>query len=76
MTSGLRFVDLLCRAEDRGALTGSFYAVAYAGMMMPVVVTSIAAVVGSTAVVLGAVALTAASLAYVLRRTTAHLATT
>jgi len=45
-------------------------------MMMPVVVTSIAAVVGSTAVVLGAVALTAASLAYVLRRTTAHLATT
>jgi len=44
--------------------------------MMPVVVTSIAAVVGSTAVVLGAVALTAASLAYVLRRTTAYLATT
>jgi len=76
MTSGLRFVDLLCRAEDRGALTGAFYAVAYAGMMMPVVVTSIAAVVGSTAVVLGAVALTAASLAYVLRRTTAYLATT
>jgi len=42
MTSGLRFVDLLCEPADRGAMTGAFYAVAYAGMTMPVLVASLA----------------------------------
>lgn len=47
MTSGLRFVDIICRPEDRGALTGSFYAVAYAGMMNPLLVSTVNKAVGS-----------------------------
>ena len=50
MTSGLRFVDLITRPEDRGACTGSFYAVAYAAMTMPVVVSTLARPLGFTAV--------------------------
>ena len=46
-TSGLRFVDIICRPEDRGALTGSFYAVAYAGMMNPLLVSTVNKAVGS-----------------------------
>jgi hypothetical protein len=42
MTSGLRFVDIYTDAADRGALTGAFYAVTYAGMTMPVVVSTVA----------------------------------
>ncbi|MGB0148865.1 MAG: MFS transporter, partial [Ilumatobacteraceae bacterium] len=41
MTSGLRFVDIICLPEDRGALTGSFYAVAYMGMMNPLLVSTV-----------------------------------
>jgi hypothetical protein len=50
MTSGLRFVDLITRPEDRGALTGAFYAVAYAAMTMPLVVSTAARAVGFSAV--------------------------
>jgi MFS family permease len=42
LTSGLRLVDLITVPTDRGALTGSFYAVAYAGMTMPALVASLA----------------------------------
>lgn len=42
VTSGLRFVDLLAEPDRRGAMTGAFYAVAYAGMTMPVVVATVA----------------------------------
>jgi hypothetical protein len=50
MTSGLRFVDLITSPESRGALTGAFYAVAYAGMTMPVIVSSVARSAGYTPV--------------------------
>jgi hypothetical protein len=50
MTSGLRFVDTLTRPEDRGALTGAFYAAAYAAMTMPLVVATAGRLVGFTAV--------------------------
>lgn len=42
VTSGLRFVDLLADPERRGAMTGSFYGLAYAAMTLPVVVSSLA----------------------------------
>ena len=35
MTSGLRLVEWITVPADRGALTGAFYAAAYAGMTMP-----------------------------------------
>ena len=50
MTSGLRFVDLITSPESRGALTGAFYAIAYAGMTMPVIVSSVARPLGYTPV--------------------------
>ncbi|MDA2995243.1 MAG: MFS transporter [Actinomycetota bacterium] len=61
MTSGLRFVDIICRPEDRGALNGSFYAVAYAGMMMPLVVSSLKKSVGSYVPILAGVAIVTAA---------------
>jgi hypothetical protein len=42
ITSGLRFVDLLTAPQTRGAMTSAFYAVAYAAMTLPALVTSIA----------------------------------
>jgi hypothetical protein len=50
MTSGLRLVEWITVAADRGALTGAFYAAAYAGMTMPVVVSTIARPIGYTSV--------------------------
>lgn len=41
VTAGLRLVDRLADPARRGALTGTFYAIAYAAMTMPVIVTSI-----------------------------------
>lgn len=41
LTAGLRMVDIITNPADRGALTGSFYAVAYAGMTMPVLVAGL-----------------------------------
>ncbi|MGD9701305.1 MAG: MFS transporter [Acidimicrobiia bacterium] len=46
MTSGLRFVDLITEPENRGALTGAFYAVAYAGMLSPLAASTVARAVG------------------------------
>lgn len=70
MTSGLRFVDMICEPSDRGALNGSFYAASYAGMMMPLVVSSISRVVGSVVPVLAVVTVVTASVALWLRRAT------
>jgi hypothetical protein len=50
VTAGLRLVDLLTGPATRGALTGSFYAVAYGGMTMPVIVASLAGPAGFGAV--------------------------
>lgn len=60
MTSGLRFVDIICRPEDRGALTGSFYAVAYAGMMNPLLVSTINKAVDSFVPILSGIAIVTA----------------
>jgi MFS family permease len=50
MTSGLRFVDLLTDPRQRGALTGAFYAAAYAGMTAPLAASTVARAVGFEAV--------------------------
>lgn len=42
VTTGLRFVDILTAPQTRGAMTGAFYAVAYAAMTAPALVTSVA----------------------------------
>lgn len=46
MTSGLRMIDHIADPKDRGALTGSFYAVTYLGMTMPFFVASAGRLVG------------------------------
>ena len=46
MTAGLRFVDRLADPRQRGALTGSFYAAAYAGMTTPLIASTVARVIG------------------------------
>lgn len=42
VTAGLRLVDRLADPAQRGAMTGTFYAIAYVGMTMPVIVTTVA----------------------------------
>lgn len=46
MTSGLRMIDHMTDPRDRGALTGSFYALTYLGMTMPLFVASAGRIVG------------------------------
>jgi len=46
MTAGLRFVDRLADPIQRGALTGSFYAAAYAGMTTPLIASTVARAFG------------------------------
>lgn len=72
MTSGLRLVDALTRPEDRGALTGAFYAAAYAAMTMPVLVASAARLIGFTTV-LGVLAVAGAAVTVWLRVATRSL---
>jgi hypothetical protein len=50
MTSGLRFVDVLADPKQRGALTGAFYAAAYAGMTAPLAASTLARMIGYEAV--------------------------
>ena len=50
MTSGLRLVEWITVPADRGALTGAFYAAAYAGMTSPVIVSTVARPIGYTSV--------------------------
>lgn len=59
VTAGLRFVDILTDPATRGAMTGSFYAVAYGGMTMPVIVASVAGPGGFGAVLGGLTVLAA-----------------
>lgn len=56
MTSGLRFVEMLADPKQRGALTGSFYAAAYAGMTAPLFASTIARAIGYDAVLSAIVA--------------------
>jgi MFS family permease len=53
MTSGLRFVELITAPEHRGALTGAFYALAYIGMMSPLVASTVARSIGFVPVLAG-----------------------
>jgi len=50
MTAGLRFVEVLADPRQRGALTGAFYAAAYAGMTAPLVASTLARAIGYEAV--------------------------
>jgi MFS family permease len=68
LTAGLRFVDVLTTPTSRGAMTGAFYAVAYAAMTMPVIVTTIARSRRGSVLVLAAVALVAFAGSLWLRR--------
>ena len=60
MTSGLRFVELITAPEHRGALTGSFYALAYVGMMSPLAASTVARSIGFVPVLAGLTILGAA----------------
>lgn len=70
VTSGLSFVDRLADSERRGAMTGAFYAVAYGGMSMPVVISTLAGP-GGYGVVLALLTVTAAAGTLLLRRAVA-----
>ncbi len=71
MTAGLRIVDQLADPRHRGALTGSFYAIAYAGMTAPLVASSLARVIGFEAV-LAVICALGVALAIWLRYATQH----
>jgi MFS family permease len=67
MTAGLRQVDLVTDAATRGALAGTFYVVAYGGMTMPVIVSTVATGPGF-APVLAVVTILALTATVALRR--------
>lgn len=69
MTAGLRFVEQLADPSQRGALTGAFYAAAYAGMTMPLVASTLARAIGFEAVLSVIVVVGAALSAWLLRAT-------
>jgi hypothetical protein len=71
MTSGLRFVEVLADPRQRGALTGAFYAAAYAGMTAPLVSSTIATLIGFDAVLAGIVAVGVALTAWLIAATQA-----
>ena len=48
ITAGLRFVEQISSSEQRGALSGSFYAAAYCGMLAPLVTSTVARGIGIT----------------------------
>lgn len=66
MTAGLRFVEQLADPSQRGALTGAFYAAAYAGMTMPLVASTVARAIGFEAVLAAIVAVGACLSAWLL----------
>lgn len=69
VTAGLRFVDVLTAPQTRGAMTGAFYAVAYAAMTMPALVSSIARTrTGYIAVLSTMTALSVAAMFWLRRR--------
>lgn len=67
VTSGLWLVDDLAEPDRRGAMTGAFYGVAYAGMTTPVLIASLAGTEGYSAVLIG-LTIVAGLGAYLLRR--------
>lgn len=73
VTAGLRMVDLLTAPATRGAMTGSFYAVAYAAMTMPALVAAVAHSRAGYVTVLAVMALVAAATAVWLRRSAPRL---
>lgn len=68
VTSGLSFVGVLAAPHRRGAMTGTFYGVAYAGMTAPVVMATLAGPAGFTPILVGFTALAGVTTVY-LRRT-------
>jgi len=69
VTTGLRFVDVLTAPQTRGAMTGAFYAVAYAAMTMPALISSIARTrTGYIAVLSTMTALSVAAMFWLRRR--------
>jgi len=74
VTAGLRMVDLLTAPATRGAMTGSFYAVAYAAMTMPALVAAVARSTTGYVVVLAAMAVVSAGAAAWLTRAAPRLA--
>lgn len=68
MTAGLRFVDILTAPHTRGAMTGAFYAIAYAAMTAPALISLIARTRTGFVVVLSAMAVLAAATTMWLRR--------
>ena len=74
VTAGLRMVDLLTAPATRGAMTGSFYAVAYAAMTMPALVAAVAHSTTGYVVVLATMAVVAAATAAWLHRAAPRLA--
>lgn len=76
VTSGLRFVDLLTAPQTRGAMIGAFYAVAYAAMTMPALVSSIARTRTGYIAVLSAMAALSVAATLWLRRKASQIVTT
>jgi MFS family permease len=74
VTSGLRMVDVLTAPATRGAMTGSFYAVAYAAMTMPALVAAVAHSTTGYVVVLATMAIVAVVTAEWLRRAAPRVA--
>lgn len=75
MTAGLRLVEHLTSPRQRGALTGAFYAAAYAGMTAPLLTSTLAKATGFTLAV-GLVTAVAVVLTVWLRHSTAGLRVT
>ena len=58
-TAGLTFVGEMTNDEQRGALTSTFYLVAYLGMTMPLIISGLSGVFGTTIVLIAITSLAA-----------------
>jgi predicted MFS family arabinose efflux permease len=67
MTSGLRNVELLAKAEARGGMTGLYYVLTYIGFAVPYIVAQLTRTVDPTSALIG-IAVLSALAALVLRR--------
>jgi len=59
-SAALTLIGELADDESRGAISGTFYLLAYPGMAMPLIITGLASLVNSTSVALAMVTVTAA----------------
>ena len=73
LTAGLRLIDVLTAPATRGAMTGAFYAIAYAAMTMPALVAAVAHTRTGYIAVLTTIAVTAVGAMLWLRRSTLRL---